>query len=42
MAYIVRAVAPGRYIYPPATAEDMYDPDRYGRTAFGDLEVKAK
>ena len=42
MAYIVRAVAPGRYIYPPATAEDMYDPDRYGRTAFGDLEVRAK
>jgi uncharacterized protein YfaS (alpha-2-macroglobulin family) len=42
MAYVVRAVAPGRYIYPPATAEDMYDPDRYGRTAFGELEVKAK
>ncbi len=42
MAYVVRAVAPGRYIYPPATAEDMYDPDRYGRTAFGDLEVRAK
>jgi alpha-2-macroglobulin len=42
MAYIVRAVAPGRYIYPPATAEDMYDPDRYGRTAFGELEVRAK
>jgi hypothetical protein len=42
MAYVVRAVAPGRYIYPPATAEDMYDPDRYGRTAFGDLKVKAK
>jgi uncharacterized protein YfaS (alpha-2-macroglobulin family) len=42
MAYVVRAVAPGRYIYPPATAEDMYDPDRYGRTAFGDLEVKVK
>jgi alpha-2-macroglobulin len=42
MAYVVRAVAPGRYVYPPATAEDMYDPDRHGRTAFGDLEVKAK
>ncbi len=26
MAYVVRAVVPGRYIYPPATAEDMYDP----------------
>jgi uncharacterized protein YfaS (alpha-2-macroglobulin family) len=42
MAYVVRAVAPGRYVYPPATAEDMYDPERYGRTGFGDLEVKAK
>jgi len=42
MAYVVRAVAPGRYVYPPATAEDMYHPERYGRTAFGDLEVRAK
>jgi alpha-2-macroglobulin len=42
MAYVVRAVAPGRYIYPPATAEDMYDPERYGRTAFGELEVRSK
>ena len=42
MAYIVRAVAPGHYVYPPATAEDMYDPERYGRTAFGELEVTAK
>ena len=42
MAYVVRAVAPGRYIYPPATAEDMYDPERYGRTAFGELTVRAK
>jgi uncharacterized protein YfaS (alpha-2-macroglobulin family) len=42
MAYVVRAVAPGRYVYPPATAEDMYDPERYGRTAFGELKVTAK
>ncbi len=42
VAYVVRAVAPGRYVYPPATAEDMYDPDRYGRTGFGELEVTAK
>jgi alpha-2-macroglobulin len=42
MAYIARAVAPGHYIYPPATAEDMYDPERYARTGFGELEVKAK
>jgi alpha-2-macroglobulin len=42
MAYVVRAVAPGHYVYPPATPEDMYDPERYGRTAFGELEVTAK
>jgi hypothetical protein len=25
-----------------SAAEDMYDPERYGRTAFGELEVTAK
>ena len=42
IAYVVRAVAPGHYVYPPATAEDMYDPERYGRTAFGEIEVTGK
>ena len=42
VAYVARAVAPGLYVYPPATAEDMYRPDRYGRTAFGAIEVTAK
>ena len=42
IAYVARAVAPGHYVYPPATAEDMYDPERYGRTEFGELEVTAK
>jgi uncharacterized protein YfaS (alpha-2-macroglobulin family) len=42
VAYVVRAVAPGKYVYPPATVEDMYRPERYGRTAFGALEVIAK
>ena len=42
VAYVARAVAPGLYVYPPATAEDMYRPDRFGRTAFGTLEVTAK
>nr|WP_245422404.1 alpha-2-macroglobulin [Alsobacter soli] len=39
LAYMVRAVSPGRYVHPPATAEDMYRPDRFGRTAYGSLEV---
>jgi alpha-2-macroglobulin len=42
VAYVVRAVAPGQYVYPPATAEDMYRPDRFGRTAFSAIEVTAK
>jgi alpha-2-macroglobulin len=42
VAYVVRAVAPGLYVYPPATAEDMYRPDRFGRTAFGSIEVTTK
>ncbi len=42
LAYVARAVAPGRYVQPPATAEDMYNPERFGRTAFGQTEVKAR
>jgi alpha-2-macroglobulin len=40
-AYVVRAVTPGHYVLPPATIEDMYRPDRFGRTAFGSLTVGA-
>ena len=39
VAYIVRAVTPGKYVYPPASIEDMYRPQRFGRTGFGALEV---
>ena len=42
LAYVVRAVAPGHYVYPPATAEDMYRPDRFGRTGVLELEVRGK
>ncbi|HVL72604.1 MAG TPA: hypothetical protein VM434_12075 [Beijerinckiaceae bacterium] len=38
-AYMVRVVAPGRYVHPPAVVEDMYRPDRFGRTGFGTVEV---
>ncbi|MFH6781836.1 MULTISPECIES: alpha-2-macroglobulin family protein [Methylobacterium] len=41
VAFTVRAVTPGRYVHPAATIEDMYRPERYGRTAFGVLEVGA-
>jgi uncharacterized protein YfaS (alpha-2-macroglobulin family) len=43
VAYIVRAVSPGKYVLPQAYVEDMYNPSRYGRTGTGTVEVtKAK
>jgi alpha-2-macroglobulin len=41
VAYVVRAVSPGRYVHPQAYVEDMYRPDRFGRTATGTIEVTA-
>jgi uncharacterized protein YfaS (alpha-2-macroglobulin family) len=42
VAYVVRAVSPGRYVLPQAYVEDMYRPDRFGRTATGTIEVAPK
>jgi uncharacterized protein YfaS (alpha-2-macroglobulin family) len=39
VAYIVRAVAPGKYVRPQASVEDMYRPDRFGRTGSENVEV---
>ena len=41
VAYVVRAVAPGKYVRPQAVVEDMYRPDRYGRTTTESVEVAA-
>jgi hypothetical protein len=41
VAYVVRAVSPGRYVLPQARVEDMYRPDRFGRTGTGSVEVSA-
>lgn len=41
VAYVVRAVSPGRYVLPQAFVEDMYNPSRYGRTKTGTIEVQA-
>jgi uncharacterized protein YfaS (alpha-2-macroglobulin family) len=40
VAYVVRAVSPGRYVLPQAYVEDMYNPSRYGRTGTGTVEVR--
>ncbi len=42
VAYIARAVTPGRYVMPPVTIEDMYRPARFGRSATATLEVAEK
>ncbi|NND50678.1 MAG: hypothetical protein HKN60_10545, partial [Rhizobiales bacterium] len=39
LAYIVRAVTPGRYVYPPALVEDMYGRDYNARTGLGSVEI---
>ena len=39
VAYVVRAVSPGKYVLPQAYVEDMYNPSRYGRTSTGSVEV---
>jgi len=41
VAYVVRAVAPGKYVRPQASVEDMYRPDRFGRTSTENVEVTA-
>ncbi|MBX9992857.1 alpha-2-macroglobulin family protein [Phreatobacter oligotrophus] len=41
VAYMIRAVTPGRYLVPPATIEDMYRPERAARTATAQTEVTA-
>lgn len=40
VAYIVRAVTPGKFVHPAATVEDMYRPERHARSASGTLTVK--
>ena len=40
VAYVVRAVSPGTYVLPQAKVEDMYRPDRFGRTGTGTAIVQ--
>jgi len=39
VAYVMRAVSPGSYVLPQAVVEDMYRPDRFGRTDTGAVTV---
>ncbi len=40
LAYIVRAVSPGRYHHPAASVEDMYRPRYRARSATGEMTVR--
>jgi uncharacterized protein YfaS (alpha-2-macroglobulin family) len=42
VAYIARAVSPGHYVLPAATVEDMYRPERFGRTGFGAIDISER
>ena len=39
LAYVVRAVSPGRFHHPAASVEDMYRPQYRARTATGGIEI---
>ncbi|MBI4724669.1 MAG: hypothetical protein HY765_06740 [Rhodomicrobium sp.] len=41
MAYVMRAVTPGVYTHAGARVEDMYRPDRFGRTSGAKVEIVA-
>ena len=38
--YLARATTPGRFVVPPTRAEEMYNPEVFGRTAASQLEVE--
>ncbi len=37
--YVARATTPGTYDHPPATVEEMYEPENFGRTAAGRFSI---
>lgn len=39
VAYLMRAVTPGRYVVPGSFVEDMYRPERFARTAAGTATI---
>ena len=41
VAYVVRVVTPGHFVHPPAVIEDMYRPERFGRSTNGTVEAEA-
>jgi len=42
LSYVAQAIADGAFNAPPASVEEMYDPDVYGRTVSGKLNVRTQ
>ena len=42
LAYVVRAVTPGDFIFPGTAIEDMYRPDVFGRTATRRINIASR
>lgn len=40
LAYMMRAVSPGRFLHPAASVEDMYRPEMRGHTATGEVVIE--
>jgi uncharacterized protein YfaS (alpha-2-macroglobulin family) len=38
--YVARATTPGRFVVPPAKAEEMYSPEVFGRSSSAIVVVK--
>ena len=41
ISIVAVAVSPGTYVLPQAVVEDMYRPDRFGRTATAMIDITA-
>ena len=42
LSYTAQAIAEGKFTVQPTLAEEMYDPDVYGKDVTGELSVAAK
>ena len=39
-SYVTRATTPGRFVVPPAKAEEMYHPETFGRTGTDSVTIE--
>jgi len=39
-SYVTRATTPGKFVVPPAKAEEMYHPETFGRTGTDSVTIE--